>query len=625
MGANHQIKLWGRRRHPASSILDGGSIVTIRERSLYDDATVDRASTAVHGRSVPILGPAFMPGLAPEPKPMNGPQAKETTTCKLVGQTSFVVKRDCRTTEDLNRRREKMIARCPLFVVEWATMAKLIKVFGAAMSRSLCWGLSATLLLASSVAAEVFTQDLNLGQSFAQNPFFVQNAFLRTEAFSPNVRYWQPTTPNLEGIVTFKFDVPFSIDAAELEAGITAYTVGSDANLDPNASIYLDVSTDNATWTTIASQTNLNAVFSGIAGPFDVSSLVRGSNTVYARSRMIMTTNNSGFGTSQFLRQGAPYGGGDFTATALHTIYWTDPGGAAVGSDAVRRARTDGSAVQTVVSGLEEPRGMALDLINQRMYWADPGSHAIQSADINGGAPVQSVVATDDGAAGVALDVPNGKMYWTDSNGFQINHGGLSGQIRQANLDGSNPQTLVSGLIHPAGVALDTVHGKVYWTELDLNADGNGSIQRANLNGSDVETILTGIDEANGLAIDSIHEKLYWPDGTTHRIQSSNLDGSDLQDVVTGLSSPTSVALDLSASKIYWTNFGGGPPANQIGRANLDGSEVETIVSGAGVPWGIAVGGIAVAPEPSSLFLGALGFFSIGLWRVQKLSSNSDN
>ncbi|MBA3483293.1 MAG: hypothetical protein H0T51_15905 [Pirellulales bacterium] len=155
-----------------------------------------------------------------------------------------------------------------------------------------------------------------MADPFLINPFYVENAFLREEAFAPNIRYWQPALPNITGVVTLKFDVPFTIDSASFSGGITAYTVGSDANFDPNATIYLDVSTDNLNWTTIASQTNLNACCSGIAGPWDISSVVAGSNVVYVRSQMFMTTNYAGFGATQFMRQGAPYDPGFFTAAS---------------------------------------------------------------------------------------------------------------------------------------------------------------------------------------------------------------------------------------------------------------------------------------------------------------------
>jgi hypothetical protein len=174
---------------------------------------------------------------------------------------------------------------------------------------------TSSMLAHVSQAALVYTTHFDLGESFGQNPFSVENAFLRIESFGPNVRYWQPSQANVTGIVTYKLDVPFPIETAELSTGITAYTVGSDANFDSGAATYLDVSPDNLNWTNIASQTPTNAVFSGIAGPWDISSLVAGSDVVYFRARMFMTTNYSGFGTSQFIRS-VPPAGPTLTATS---------------------------------------------------------------------------------------------------------------------------------------------------------------------------------------------------------------------------------------------------------------------------------------------------------------------
>ncbi len=274
--------------------------------------------------------------------------------------------------------------------------------------------------------------------------------------------------------------------------------------------------------------------------------------------------------------------------TYADPFYWTDPS-ISPGSNLIRQANGDGSGVSTVVTGLQEPRGMALDLMNGQMYWADPGASAIRRTNIDGSGPLQTVAASGDGSADVALDVGNGKIYWTDSDNTQVNNGGLSGQIRRSNLDGSNVENLVSGLRNPAGIVIDPTSGRVYWTELERKSDGLGSIQSANLDGSDVQILLTGVDEANGLAIDVTHGKLYWPELTTHSIQSANLDGTGLQTVLSGLDNPTTIDLSVSEGKLYWTDSLG-QQVSGIFRASFDGSDVETLVSGVGVPWGIAHG-----------------------------------
>ncbi len=164
-------------------------------------------------------------------------------------------------------------------------------------------------------------------------------------------------------------------------------------------------------------------------------------------------------------------------------------------------------------------------------------------------------------------------------------------------------------VLHPVGIALDLQQGKVYWTDLEGNLNGTGSVRRSNLDGSNVETLLTGIDEAYGLAIDSVGGKIYWPDAATGRIQRANLDGSGLEDLVLGLHTPTTIGLNLAEGRMYWTNSGFGG-VGMIERANLDGTVLETVVSGVGVPWGIAV-----VPEPSTALLVISGILVVHLRR----------
>ncbi len=298
--------------------------------------------------------------------------------------------------------------------------------------------------------------------------------------------------------------------------------------------------------------------------------------------------------------------------SAAAPFYWTDPGSFAIGADLIRRANSDGSGMQTIVSGLEEPRGMALDLGNGKLYWADLGARAISRTNLDG-TGLETFATAHDGAGDVAIDALHGKVYWTDSDVQQIHIGGHSGQIWRADMDGSNLQNVAGGMVQPGAVDVDAVHGKVYWTELEQKNDGIGSIQRSNLDGTDRETLLTGVDESTGLAIDAIQGKMYWTEATTHRIQSANLDGTSVTDVLTGIVEPTQIDLNLSEGKIYWTT-GGGPGVNAILRANLDGSGVETLVSGVGAPFGIAV-----TPEPSSVVLAALGLVGLVAWFRRQL------
>jgi hypothetical protein len=245
------------------------------------------------------------------------------------------------------------------------------------------------------------------------------------------------------------------------------------------------------------------------------------------------------------------------------------------------------------------------------MYWSEPGIGAIRRANIDGSGPIETLASAGDAGGGIALDIDAGKMYFC-AGSTPLGSPTSNPRICRANLDGSGQEDLVTNnLFHPVGIALDTLRGKVYWTDLEGNLDGTGQIQRANLDGSNVETLLTGIDEANGIAVDPIGERIYWPELATKKIQRANLAGTGVQDLVTGLDTPATIAVDVADRKMYWTDGLASGQVNRITRANLDGSEVEVIVSGVGFPWGVAVESgtqvdliKAVKPAFSYLFVG---------------------
>src|SRR5262249_33725029 len=66
-----------------------------------------------------------------------------------------------------------------------------------------------------------------------------------------------------------------------------------------------------------------------------------------------------------------------------------------------------------------------------------------------------------------------------------------SGDIRRANLDGSDQQILVTRQNLPQGLALDLAGGQMYWTDNPL---GTGDIRRANLDGTDQQTLISGLN-----------------------------------------------------------------------------------------------------------------------------------
>ncbi len=180
-------------------------------------------------------------------------------------------------------------------------------------------------------------------------------------------------------------------------------------------------------------------------------------------------------------------------------MYWADGS-----ANEIRRANLDGSQPEAIVSGLTSPYGIALDTGGGRMYWTrntvDAHVSAIQRAGLDG-LGVESLVMKDYGGqtTAIALDPAAGLMYWgyVDPNIDSI----YAGMIKRSNLDGSDVESIASGLFFPAGIALDLDAGKIYWTDTGRFLS-DGAIRRADLDGANAETLLDGLPAPRGIALD---------------------------------------------------------------------------------------------------------------------------
>ncbi len=258
--------------------------------------------------------------------------------------------------------------------------------------------------------------------------------------------------------------------------------------------------------------------------------------------------------------------------TGVGSIYWTE----VLFGNAIRRANLDGTNQQTLLTGLNAPAGIALDVAGGKMYWADFSSGALRRANLDGTDQQTLVSGLNPGPNGLALDLANGTMYWDDSSP------GV-GDIRRANLDGTNQQTLVSGLNDPGFIALDIAGGKVYWTDQIFMS---GDVRRANLDGTDQQILATG-NLPGGIALDTAGGRMYWTDLLNGNIHRANLDGTNQQTLLTGLDRPDGIALDVAAGKMYWTDEDF--QVGDIRRANLDGTDQEILVTGLTWADGIAL------------------------------------
>jgi hypothetical protein len=187
----------------------------------------------------------------------------------------------------------------------------------------------------------------------------------------------------------------------------------------------------------------------------------------------IFSANLDGSDVRLFLESADAYGVAlDVTAGR---IYWAGPQ-----QRKIQSARlSDGGDIRDVVVGLTQPRDLALDLVHGMVYWAeggDRGVDAVRRASLSGG-PIQDLVRGWNNPAigqpnGIALDVLNDRLYYSDLD---------YGRIFRASLDGSNRSVLVSGLGGPMGLFID--RSWLYWVD--------DKIQRSRLDGTMIEDVVT--------------------------------------------------------------------------------------------------------------------------------------
>lgn len=209
------------------------------------------------------------------------------------------------------------------------------------------------------------------------------------------------------------------------------------------------------------------------------------------------------------------------------------------------------------------------------------------------------------------------KVYWTDDT---------ANKIQMSNEDGSQVEDLITGLDRPTGLDVDTVNGKLYWTN-------NLQIMRSNLDGTSAQTVYSGTLVTMDIKLDAAGGKMYWThDNGTSRVMRANLDGSSSQTINTTLNRPAFISLNTSAGHIYLTNFGNGT----IARMNLDGTNVTNLVSTQGSPLGSAVdpasgklywsaGSASTWLRRSNLDGSTLQTIVTGLTSPQDIAYDSDN
>jgi hypothetical protein len=183
-------------------------------------------------------------------------------------------------------------------------------------------------------------------------------------------------------------------------------------------------------------------------------------------------------------------------------------------SNQIYRNNNSGSANAIITPTGQFTRGIAIDYINKKIYWANAGSNAIGRANIDGSEPNEAFITGLSSPWDIEIDPINQKLYWSEDAG--------TGGIKRANLsDGSNVETLINN-IQSLGVAVDPLRNKIYYTKFNAS----GPVYAANMDGTN-STVITGLAAVADIDVDLKTGQLYLVDYNSNLLTKAKPDGTD--------------------------------------------------------------------------------------------------
>ena len=242
----------------------------------------------------------------------------------------------------------------------------------------------------------------------------------------------------------------------------------------------------------------------------------------------------------------------------------------------IQMAGTDGNNLTDIISNLNMPCGLAVDDVStpKKVYFSERGESKIIRVNLDGSNP-EDVITDVSGIRDLELDLIERKIYWVRDTWDDD-------AVQRADMDGLNSN--IEELYHSTstiydflGIGLDCMNKYVYWTQRNNGCSDKIRRMKFDLTGFENVVVYPQNSLIGPWDIDVQGNKIYWTDcGLSEDIiYSANLDGSEIDTVIKEVDCQF-FTIDTAASKIYWSeNY-------KIGCANLDGTGRQEIVTGLG-------------------------------------------
>ncbi|XP_028394968.1 LOW QUALITY PROTEIN: uncharacterized protein LOC114519101 [Dendronephthya gigantea] len=181
----------------------------------------------------------------------------------------------------------------------------------------------------------------------------------------------------------------------------------------------------------------------------------------------------------------------------------------------IYRVNYDGTSKTLIMKDVVYVEGVAIDWIGRKMYWTTYKSGTIEVATLDGKFRKVLLNTGLEYPRGMAVDPIAGYLFWSDW--------GAKAAVERCDLDGTNRVALVKdNITWPNGVTLDTSARLVYW--IDAYHDKISSIDYDGNNRRIIfEDKSLALSQFHGFDLDITGDSIYYTDWLTNSINGINI------------------------------------------------------------------------------------------------------
>jgi len=262
------------------------------------------------------------------------------------------------------------------------------------------------------------------------------------------------------------------------------------------------------------------------------------------------------------------------SAQPRQRIYWSDNQ-----TRTIYRSAIDGSAIEPLAHFTAENNAgsLAIDDVREKLYWVDFITNEIFRSNLDG-TSAQLLPLDLSNPRSIAVDPIQGKLYISDEFGIRI-----------SNLDGTSMQTFFpAGVESFSGLSIDPSHGLLFWNSADMSFM-NASIFKALLSNAATAAPIVNITDGlfYGLVANAQTSRVFFSHGILSQIRSAKYDGTNQvpQTSLANAAATRDMALDFPETALFYADTA----SNGIFRTELSSPGSRTLVVFSEDPYGVVL------------------------------------